>query len=267
MPQRSMRSPYLQRLLSHHPGDRSPRTLQAVAVIEEMAPEDDFSRSQWEIGISYYEQRIAAFGLSGELFIDVGCGTGNWSVAAADAFTRVIGIDARSDRIEVAQRIQESINCPNVTFTCSASEALPFADGEADCVLIYNALPLIKKWKGLIREAFRVLRPGGILWCSWNGIGIIPFYLTEGVKMGRLDRFTLMGYSAYHRMRGLLGRGERGFNGIYLGSEKVCVELGKAGLLPFWKSWESPWPEGTSPLFPEKMYGLPFFDEVLARKP
>ena len=266
MPQSPVRSPYLQRLLSHHPGDRSPRTLQALTVIEEMAPQDDFSRSQWEIGLPYYEQRIAAHGLSGKLFIDLGCGTGNWSVAAASAFTSVVGIDARSDRIEVAQCIQDSISCPNVTFTCSASEVLPFDDGEADCILIYNALPLIKKWKSLLREAFRVLRPGGMLWCSWNGIGIIPFYLTEGVKMRRLDRFTLMAHLGYQPMKGFLTREYSGFNGIYLNSEKVCLELGKAGFLPFWKSWESPWPQGTSPLFPAKLHGLPFFDEVLAKK-
>lgn len=266
MPQRSVRSPHLQRLLSHHPTDGSPRTLQALAVIEEMAPEDDFSRSQWEIGLPYYQQRIAAFGLSGKLFIDLGCGTGNWSIAAASTFTSVVGIDARPDRIRVAQRIQENVNCPNVTFTCSADEALPFADGEADCVLIYNALPLIPKWKGLIREAFRVLRPGGTLWCSWNGIGIIPFYLTEGVKMRRLDRFTLMGHLVYQPMKGFLTREYSGFNRVYLNSEKVSLELEKSGFLPLWKSWRSPWPQGTSPLFPGKLHGLPFFDEVLAKK-
>lgn len=106
-----------------------------------------------------------------------------------------------------------------------------------------------------------------MLWCSWNGIGIIPFYLTEGVKMRRLDRFTLMGYLAYQPMKGFLTRAYSGFNGVYLNSEKVCRELETAGFLPSWKSWETPWPQGASPLFPEKLYGLPFFDEVLARKP
>ena len=84
--------------------------------------------------------------------------------------------------------------------------------------------------------------------------------------MGRLDRFTLMGYSAYHRMRGLLGRGERGLTVYTSVRKRYAWNWGRRAFCPSGKAGSRRGRRNVSAV-PREMYGLPFFDEVLARKP
>jgi SAM-dependent methyltransferase len=267
MSQRSTHNPYLRQLLPQ-PSHRSPQVIQTLAAIEELMPQDDFSRAQWEMGLDYYERRLAAFGLSGTLLVDLGCGTGNWSIAAAHSYSRVVGIDASAERIRLAERIQRVFQYSNVQFVhgSTLSEA-SVENGSVDCIVIYNTLQYLPTRKAVIQDAFRLLKPGGVLWCSWNGIGILPYYLKVMVGMRRPDLTKAFMQVMYYKMLTLLKIDTSGFNGMYLSSEKICAELSEAGFATVWKSWQSPWPAAASPLFPGRRYGLPFFEEVLARKP
>ncbi|MEZ4681724.1 MAG: methyltransferase domain-containing protein [Caldilineaceae bacterium] len=99
--------------------------------------------------------------------LDVGCGTGDLTLVAAQqtgGTGYVAGIDPAHEMINVAgqKAAQQRVE---IDFRVGVIEALPFADGSFDVVLsslMMHHLPDELKAQGLC-EIHRVLRPGGCL--------------------------------------------------------------------------------------------------------
>jgi SAM-dependent methyltransferase len=75
----------------------------------------------------------------GDRVLDVGCGPGALSAAAAARGADVVGVDLAEGMLAEARRRH-----PSVEFTCADAEALPFADGAFDVALgafLVNHLP------------------------------------------------------------------------------------------------------------------------------
>jgi len=108
-------------------------------------------------------QAIAAL-KPGEVVVDLGSGGGFDCFLAARQVGetgRVIGVDMTPEMVEKARKNARSIRCANVSFRLGEIERLPVADGEAD-VLISNCVVNLSTDKAqVLREAFRVLKPGG----------------------------------------------------------------------------------------------------------
>jgi len=102
-----------------------------------------------------------------ETILDLGCGTG----VQCQMISRLLdpqrggsitGIDAAGKMIEAARKKRGSAHC---RFEAMAAEQLDFADASFDAVissLFFHHIPLDLKRRSL-REAFRVLKPGGRL--------------------------------------------------------------------------------------------------------
>ena len=108
-------------------------------------------------------QAIAAM-RPGEIVVDLGSGAGFDCFLAAGqvgAEGRVIGVDMTHEMLKKARENAASIAATNVEFRLGELEHLPIADDTADVVISNCVINLSSDKSAVLREAFRVLKPGG----------------------------------------------------------------------------------------------------------
>jgi len=96
-----------------------------------------------------------------EAFLDLGSGTGHLAAGAANFFKTVIGTD-------VSQSMLKLMRTKGFEVVRSETEALPFPDGSFAAVGAFSVLHHLFDPAGTIREAWRVLKPGGWFYADWD---------------------------------------------------------------------------------------------------
>ena len=102
----------------------------------------------------------------GETVVDLGSGGGLDVFLAAKAVGptgRAIGIDMTGDMIALARRNAETGGYANAEFHQAPIEAMPLAEGSADCVISNCVINLVPDKHAAYAEIFRILKPGGRL--------------------------------------------------------------------------------------------------------
>ncbi|TVP86818.1 MAG: methyltransferase domain-containing protein [Alkalicoccus sp.] len=94
--------------------------------------------------------------------LDVGCGTGRMLIRKSDSSQKAVGIDISAGMIQVAEELAARQN-KNVDFLQGDAESMPFEDQVFDTVMCTCVLFLMPDPSRMVREIFRVLRPGGHL--------------------------------------------------------------------------------------------------------
>jgi len=106
--------------------------------------------------------------------LDLGCGWGGFSVDLAKSFREVVAMDASFGRVKLLQLRGLQDEIPGLVAVCGGNaKFLPFPSGHFDLVVLNGVL----EWaptsragdpqeiqENLLKEAYRVLRPGGILY-------------------------------------------------------------------------------------------------------
>jgi SAM-dependent methyltransferase len=100
----------------------------------------------------------------GEHVLDLGCGPGESAFGIAERVpgVRVTGIDVSASMIRFAElRRRFEVHRSELSFLEADAMALPFADATFDAVVGHSFLYLVPDAIAVLREARRVLRPGG----------------------------------------------------------------------------------------------------------
>jgi len=94
---------------------------------------------------------------------DFGCGTGALSVEIARWAKRVIAIDRSRAALDQAKERAEREGLANIQFLRQDLHRLSLADAELDLVVISQSLHHVQEPPAVLREASRILKPGGRL--------------------------------------------------------------------------------------------------------
>ena len=95
------------------------------------------------------------------IILDLGAGTGRFSVMLADAFdTRVVAIEPSAKMRDDAER---SSTHPRVAYRDGCAEAIPAAAAEFDLAFLSMVVHHVSDLPACARELFRVLRPSGLV--------------------------------------------------------------------------------------------------------
>ena len=101
---------------------------------------------------------------SGEVVLDLGCGAGLDVLLAArrvGAEGTVYGLDMTDEMLALAQRNRQRAGLRNAHFLRGHIEAIPLPDQAVDVVISNCVLNLSTDKVTALREAYRVMRPGG----------------------------------------------------------------------------------------------------------
>jgi ubiquinone/menaquinone biosynthesis C-methylase UbiE len=103
-------------------------------------------------------QRVA-----GMEVLELAAGTGLVTAELARTARSVMATDLSEDMLAVLRGRLASLQTTNVEARPADATALPFADASFDAVVMANLLHLLQAPSAALREARRVLRPGGLL--------------------------------------------------------------------------------------------------------
>ena len=113
----------------------------------------------------------------GKRVLDLGCGEGGYARALAGRGAEVVAVDGSARLIELAQAQPVA----GVEYRCLNAAALFGLEGAFDLVMAAMSLMDVQDYAGAIREAHRVLKPGGELFMSV----LHPCFTTSIARWGR----------------------------------------------------------------------------------
>jgi SAM-dependent methyltransferase len=123
-----------------------------------------------QIDIYVFDQILRGNIAAGMRVLDAGCGYGRNLVHLLREGCQVFAVDADAAGVEHVRRLSASLKTglPAENFQVAQIETMPFADGFADVVICNSVLHFSRDerhFRAILSELWRVLRPGGMLFC------------------------------------------------------------------------------------------------------
>lgn len=144
------------------PPERSRRSLSTVrAYIEEVERKSlEEYEPEFQKTIALL-RRVKEFGPGADI-LEIGSGSGWFTILARRNGYAAVGIEVSWELVEFAQRraAEAGVEAP---FHEADAEKLPLPDASFDLVYANSVLEHVRGWRSAVREAHRVLRPGGLL--------------------------------------------------------------------------------------------------------
>ncbi|MBN8234682.1 demethylmenaquinone methyltransferase [Halobacillus kuroshimensis] len=115
----------------------------------------------------------------GDTALDVCCGTGDWTMALAESVSsngKVTGLDFSENMLSVGIKKKLAGRVRQVEFQHGNAMALPFEDDQFDFVTIGFGLRNVPDYQQVLREMYRVVKPGGKVVCLETSQPTNPFF-------------------------------------------------------------------------------------------
>ena len=176
-----------------------------------MTVQEQFGR----IDIYVFDQILRGNIGAGMKVLDAGCGYGRNLVHLLRDGAEVFAVDANAEAVEHVKALAAELapGLPGKNFQVAAVEAMSFEDGFADVVICNSVLHFARdeeQFLAMVTELWRVLRPGGLLFCRLGSrIGMeFPrvranvYRIGDGSEWFLVDEASLMNMT--EQMGGLL---------------------------------------------------------------
>ena len=123
-----------------------------------------------QIDIYVFDQILRGNIEAGMTVVDAGCGFGRNLHHLLRVGCKVFAVDLNAEGVEHVRELAARLSplLPPENFQVAAVEAMPFPDGFADVVLCNSVLHFARgddHFLAMVQELWRVLRPGGLLFC------------------------------------------------------------------------------------------------------
>ncbi|MGA7110247.1 MAG: class I SAM-dependent methyltransferase [Terracidiphilus sp.] len=157
------------------------------------------------IDIYVFDQILRGNIAPGMRVLDAGCGYGRNLVHILREGCEVFAVDADAEGVEHVRRLSAALatGLPPENFKVAPIEQMPFADGFVDVVICSAVLHFARDdqhFLAMLKELWRVLKPGGLLFCrlgSRIGMDFEPvrghiFRIRDGAEWFLVDEAMLM---------------------------------------------------------------------------
>jgi demethylmenaquinone methyltransferase/2-methoxy-6-polyprenyl-1,4-benzoquinol methylase len=161
-----------------------PDPIQVRAMFGRIAARYDLLNGVLSLGTDRRWRRVlvhSAGDLRGRSAVDACCGTGDVTLALADAGATAVGVDFTREMLARAEHKARRAARARVHFTRGDAQALPLKNATADVCTIAFGLRNVADRACALREMARVVRPGG-------RVLVLEFTLPPGRFLGALYR-------------------------------------------------------------------------------
>jgi ubiquinone/menaquinone biosynthesis C-methylase UbiE len=150
----------------------------------------DIAKRRYQ-GREWHVPVVAAFtSFRGKDVLEVGCGIATDGMEFARNGARYVGVDLTPNSIELAQERFRLFGVPGKFEVANAEERLPFVNDTFDHVYSFGVIHHSPAPESIVREIYRVLRPGGTLTVMLYNRSSINYYI-EIMFLRKIFRWCL----------------------------------------------------------------------------
>lgn len=116
---------------------------------------------------------------SGSHFIDVCCGTGDWTLSLGNDVGpggHVVGLDFSDHMLKIAKMKLDNTDLDNIRLVNGDAMAIPYGEATFDGATIGFGLRNVPDYLKVLQEIYRVLKPGGTFVCLETSQTYVPVY-------------------------------------------------------------------------------------------